>query len=158
MKKSNLPSQPTPFIGRAIEIIEITDLLRKPTCRLLTLLGPGGIGKTRLAIQAAIELSNQFTDGLYFVPLASVSSLVFLAYAVAESLSYPLDGQTGSHRQLLNYLRQKNMLLVMDNFEHLTKEVNLLLDMLHQAPDIKILVTSRERLNLQEEWTFEVKG
>ncbi len=152
----NFPAQPTPFIGRKSELTEIINRLNNPDCKLLTLTGPGGIGKTRLAIKAAIEQSQEFADGLYFVSLVSVTSPDILVYTLADSLNLSLEGQTTPYPQLLNYLRNKNLLLVIDNFEHLTQEIELLLDILGQAPNIKILVTSRARLNLQGEWTFAV--
>lgn len=155
---NNFPAQPTPFIGRQTELAEILKRLQNPDCHLLTLVGPGGIGKTRLAIQTAIEQRNAFTDGLYFIPLAPVSSPDFLVSAVADSLELPIDGQEDPLPQLLNYLRDQQMLLVMDNFEHLLRKVDLLTGILKQAPQVKILVTSRERLNLQGEWVFEVRG
>ncbi len=154
----NFPVQPTPFIGRQSTLKELVKRLKNPDCRLLTLTGPGGIGKTRLAIQVAMSQSNNFNNGLYFIPLTTVNSAYFLTNTVAESLQFSLEGQADPYLQLINYLKRKQMLLVMDNFEHLTNEVDLLLDILKYAPNIKIIVTSRERLNLQNEWIFEVKG
>ncbi len=154
----NFPTQPTPFIGRETELAEIAKRLQNPDCRLLTLVGPGGIGKTRLAIQTAIEQSGLFGDGLYFVPLASASSPDFLVPTLADSLNISLDGKEEPQQQLINQLKNKKLLLVMDNFEHLIKRASLLTNILTHAPNIKFLVTSRERLNLQGEWTFEVKG
>jgi predicted ATPase/DNA-binding SARP family transcriptional activator len=155
---SNLPAQPTPFIGREVELAEIARRFSQPDCRLLTLIGPGGIGKTRLAIQAAIEQAAGFADGVYFISLAPVSSPDFLIAAIANSLNLSLDGQEELLSQLLNYLRNKQMLLVMDNFEHLVRKAGLLPHLLNRAPALKILVTSQERLNLQGEWVFEVTG
>ncbi len=154
----NFPAQPTPFIGRQQSLAEITKRVTNPECRLLTLTGPGGIGKTRLAIQTAIKQNRNFPDGLYFIPLTSVKSSDYLIQTLAESIHFPLENQGDSQLQLLNYLQHKKMLLVMDNFEHLTNEVGIVVGILKHAPDIKILITSRERLNLQDEWVFEVKG
>ena len=154
----NFPAQPTPFIGRQAELAEILKRLQNPDCQLLTLVGPGGIGKTRLAIQTAIEQRATFADGLYFISLAPISSPDFLLSALGDSLNLNLDGQEDPRLQLLNYLKDKQMLLVMDNFEHLLTRTALLTDILTRAPQLKILVTSRQRLNLQGEWIFEVKG
>ncbi|MEM7344545.1 MAG: tetratricopeptide repeat protein [Chloroflexota bacterium] len=154
----NFPPQNTPFIDRQTEIVEILKRLNNPDCHLLTLIGPGGIGKTRLAIKAAVEHRANFTDGLYFIPLAPVSSPDSLVSAIADSLGLLLDDQEHPHRQLLNHLQHKNILLVTDNFEHLIQGRGLIAEILAQSPNIKVLATSRERLNLQGEWTFEVKG
>ena len=154
----NFPTQPTPFLGRRPELTEIAQRLNNADCRLLTLLGPGGIGKTRLAIQAAREQAANFPHGLYFVSLASVSSVDFLPSTLADALNLPLDGQEDIAPQLFNYLRHKQLLLVLDNFEHLVRKVGLVAELLSEAPHIKVLVTSRERLNLQGEWTVDIKG
>ncbi|HET7090142.1 MAG TPA: tetratricopeptide repeat protein [Anaerolineae bacterium] len=160
---TNLPVQPTPFIGRERELAEIVGLLENPACRLLTLIGPGGIGKTRLAIQAAERLTNAFPHGVYFVPLAPLSSAEFLVSAVVNELGLAFYGSQDPKVQLLNYLHDKEMLLVMDNFEHLLAEdsrqangAGFLAESLASAPGLRFIVTSRERLNLQGEWLFEI--
>jgi predicted ATPase len=157
---SNLPSQFTPFIGRRQELVEITALLTDPACRLLTLLGPGGIGKTRLALQAATATQPEFRHGVYFVPLHPPQSVDFLAATVADTLKFPLTGAEDLTQQLLNYLRDKNLLLILDNFEQLLVEQGetLLTDILVTAPALKLLVTSRQVLNLQEEWLYRLQG
>lgn len=154
----NLPPQPTPFFGREKELAEITELLEDPICQLLTLVGPGGIGKTRLALQAAAEKIEAFSYGVYFVPLASLSSANFLIPTIAESLKFSFYSREDPKVQLLNYLREKEMLLILDNFEHLVEGAGLLSDILAHAPQVKILVTSQERLNLQREWVLEIEG
>lgn len=156
----NLPPQPTPFIGRRDEIAEITQLLADPACRLLTLVGPGGIGKTRLALEVAAANLGDFANGIYFVPLQPVRSTEFLVSAIADAVKLPLSGREEPNVQLLNYLRDKEMLLVLDNIEHLLLErgVELLIDSLKAASKMKLLVTSREVLNLQEEWLYPVHG
>jgi predicted ATPase len=131
--------------------------LAVPTCRLLTLVGSGGIGKTRLAIQAAAQLAN-FAQGVYFVPLAPVGSPDLLASAIAGALQVSFYGSDDPTVQLVNYLREKHLLLLLDNFEHLREGTPLLTDILDAAPALKMLVTSRERLNLQEEWVLPVEG
>jgi len=161
----NLPSQTTPFVGRQTELAQIAHYLDQSDCHLLTLIGVGGIGKTRLALQAARQALDTFADGVYFVSLAGISSAEFLVSTIGEALGYPLSREADPKRQLLNYLDQKEMLLVLDNFEHLLSSpgVNdsgreLLLEMVKGAPLLKLLVTSRERLNLQAEWLLTVQG
>ncbi len=154
----NLPPQTTPFVGREKELTEITKLLDDPSCRLLTLLGPGGIGKTRLALQAATEKIGKFSNGVYFVSLAPLSTTDFLVSTIANSFEFSFRGREDPKVQLLNFLREKEMLLVMDNFEHLLEAAGLLAEILENVPRIKIMVTSRERLNLKGEWISEVHG
>ena len=158
MAVDHLPPQSTPFIGRDEELAEIAALLSDPACRLLSLVGPGGIGKTRLAIQAAAQLSKNFADGVYFVALQPLSSPDYLTPTLAEAVSFSFSGQQDPRQQLLSYLSAKCMLLVMDNFEHLVEAAELLPDILQTAPGIKILVTSRVVLDLQEEWIRTVQG
>jgi predicted ATPase/DNA-binding SARP family transcriptional activator len=153
---SNLPHQTTPFVGRARELAEIQRLLHDPDCRLLTVCAPGGMGKTRLAIQAAAQ--SDFPDGAYFVSLAPVRSVDFLIPALIESLLCYSETPADTWRQLLDYLRDKQLLLVLDNFEHLLDGADMLPELLAAAPGVKLLVTSRERLNLREEWVFELRG
>jgi len=155
----NLPVQPTPFIGRREELAEIERLVQgEADCRLLTIVGPGGMGKSRLSIQAAAESRDVFADGVTFVPLALVSSAEFLISAITDALNITVYGARDPKTQLLNYLRAKSMLLVLDNFEHLLEGANLLSEIVLAALQVKLLVTSRERLNLQEEWVFELQG
>jgi len=155
----NLPTQTTTFIGRAAELAEIKQLLLAETgCRLLNLVGPGGIGKTRLALAAAVQLQEAFPDGACFVALASVSDVEFIVPAIAEALRFSFHGQTTPKDQLLDHLQRKRLLLIVDNFEHLLASVDLFSAILHHAPEITILVTARERLNLQEEWVYTVEG
>ncbi len=155
---SNLMSQPTPFIGRESELRQITERLADPTCRLLTLVGPGGIGKTRLALQAAANQIGEYADGVFFVSLTPVGAITFIASAIASALQLSFYGQDDPEKQVVNYLRGKRLLLVMDNYEHLLGGITILADMLANAPHLKIMVTSRERLNMQEEWILPVEG
>ena len=157
MRRHNLPSQPTPFVGRERELAEISRLLADPTCRLLTLIGPGGIGKTRLATRAAALASQHFLHGVRFIPLAPVPSPDMIATALVKNLDLDPHGHDLSE-QVLDYLREKEMLLVLDGFEHLLEGAPFLSKILENAPDIKLLVTSRERLGLRWESLFAVEG
>jgi DNA-binding SARP family transcriptional activator len=155
----NLPPQLTSFIGREEELAEILRLLcDDPDCRLLTLIGPGGIGKTRLALRAAEQALNTFSDGVYFVPLVGVSGPEFLVSTIADALNIFFSSEGDPRGQLLSHLGEKEMLLVLDSFEHLLGGVGLLSEIVLTAPQVKLLVTSRTRLNLKEEWGFEVEG
>jgi predicted ATPase/DNA-binding SARP family transcriptional activator len=153
-----LPISPTPFIGRDEELAQIVKLLSDPECRLLTLVGSGGIGKTRLALQIASEKMGDYPHGVIFVPLASIRSPEFLTSAIVEALGFQLSGADDPYVQLIQYLRQKELLLILDNFEHLLDGAEMVADLLVSAPKIKILVTSRGRLNLRPEHLFEVHG
>lgn len=154
----NLPPQTTPLIGREEELAKIASLLENPSYRLLTLVGPGGIGKTRLALQTAADKIEGFSHGVYFIPLAPLSSAESLVSAMADSLRFPFYSQEDPKIQLINYLREKEILLVTDNFEHLLAGVGLISEILEKAPQVKILATSRERLNLKEEQIIEIPG
>ena len=158
MAAGNLPTQTTSFIGRNEELAEISALLADPACRLLTLVGPGGVGKTRLAIQVAAQVSGDFADGAYFVALQPISLPDNLVPALAEAVSYSFSGKQEPQQQLLSYLSARRMLLVMDNFEHLIEGASLLPAILQAAPGIQIIVTSRVVLDLQEEWIRPVEG
>jgi predicted ATPase/DNA-binding SARP family transcriptional activator len=153
----NLPPQPTPFIGRKAELAQVYDLLTNPDCRLLTLLGAGGIGKTRLALEAAAHLAGSFAHGVCFVSLAPIANSDFVLAAIAQSLGLqPVIGDLLA--QVTAYLQQRALLLVLDNFEHLLDEAEMVAHLLHGAPLLKVLVTSRERLYLREEWLLSVTG
>jgi predicted ATPase len=155
---SSVPLQPTPLIGRGAELAEIARMLGDPACRLLTLLGPGGIGKTRLALAAAAGQTGVFSDGVAFVALAPVSSPNQIVSAIGDALNLSFAGQPDPRAHLIGYLRQRHMLLVLDNFEHLLEGADLVSGMLQAALHLTILVTSRARLNLQAEWLFNVEG
>lgn len=161
--RDNLPLEATPFVGRAEQLAELTRRLHDPACRLVTLTGPGGVGKTRLALQAATRQRNLFLDGVYYVELAELTTQAQVVPAIGAAVGYRFSGSGAAASQLLHYLRPKEMLLVLDNFEHLLHDaqpdaIDFLSHLLQAAPDIKLLVTSRERLNLLEEWVFELDG
>lgn len=156
--KSNLPSQPNRFIGRVKELHELIDLLADPECHLVTLVGPGGTGKTRLSVEVARRLAEKFDDGVHFVPLDAIASIDFLVPAIADAINFTLRGQAEPRAQLLSYLEDKDALLVLDNFEHVVEGAGLVSEMLAAAPRLKLIVTTREALALSEEWVFPVPG
>ena len=162
---ARLPAQPYPFIGRQAELNKIAGLLADGRCRLLTLVGPGGIGKTRLALQAAGSLSSgdsPFTNGVIFIPLAAVDKADQLPGRIASELGVAPAPQKHSQEsdrdRLLDFLRSKRILLVLDNLDQLVEGAGLFSELLAAAPGIKILATSRIRFNLPEEWVLEVEG
>jgi predicted ATPase len=157
----NLPVPRTSFVGRASELEAIDRLLEDPGCRLLTLVGPGGAGKTRLALEAAARRVDRYPHGVHFVPLASVASPDFLAPALAESIQFAVDAAHSgfsAQDQLLDYLSERSTLLVLDNFEHLVEGSGFLNEVIERAGHVELLTTSRERLNVQSEWVFDVEG
>ena len=152
----NLPAEPNPFVGRENEIREVKRQLAQT--RLLTLSGPGGMGKTRLALKAAREMTADFADGVFFIPLAPIRSVDNLVQTIAEAVRFPLATQEDPQHQLLRYLKRKQLLLVMDNFEHLLDGVGIVSQMIQTAPSLKVLATSREKLNLQSETNLNIGG
>jgi DNA-binding SARP family transcriptional activator len=154
----NLPALATPFVRRHIELSQLAERLDEPNCRLLTLVGPGGMGKTRIALQAAMDRVNDFRNGIFFIPLAEIHSPEYVVAAINSNLSETLKVTLTDKNGLIDYLREKEMLLVMDNFEHVLESADLISEILRAAPAIKVLVTSREQLNLQEEWILPIEG
>lgn len=161
----NLPTQLRLFIGREAEITEIGGLIEDEACHLLTLVGPGGIGKTRLAIEVAKTFGDQnlttdslFTDGVFFVPLAPLISPNSIVPTIANTLGFQFYQENPIRNQLLDYLHDRQLLLVMDNFEHLLDGSDILTDILQTAPGVKVLVTSRLVLGIKVEWVREVVG
>ena len=156
-----LPVPPTPLFGRDQELTEISHLLHDPHCRLLTLIGPGGIGKTHLAIEAATRQQALFADGAVFVPLAPVVGREQTITTIADALGFVLYTAGDRAEQLIAALHAKQLLLLLDNFEHLLAEpscVAFIGDLVRGAPALKLLATSREPLRLQAEWVFEMQG
>lgn len=159
--KNQIPEPSVPLIGREFELAEIGRFLLDSRCRLLTLTGTGGIGKTRLALEAAVQGQGSFTYGGIFIHLAPLNGRDQIVTAIADTLGIVLYSASDRSVQLISHLRDKELLLVLDNFEHLleTREcVSLPGDILKGAPSVKLLVTSREPLQLQAEWVFEVRG
>jgi predicted ATPase/DNA-binding SARP family transcriptional activator len=156
--RHNLPSHATPFIGREAAVQELAQMLSNPSRRLVTITGPGGAGKSRLALQAAAGLTEAFLHGAYLVSLASLSSAEHLPAALGKALGFPFSGKDEPRWQILRYLKDKELLLVIDNCEHLSGVADFVSEVLRAAPQVKILATSRERLDLVEEWLFELEG
>jgi len=152
----NLPLQPTPFIGREREVEAVCILLRRPEVRLLTLVGPPGIGKTRLGLQVAADLLDDFPDGVCFVPLAPITGPDLVVSAVLQALELPETSNQPLHEGLKGYLLSKQMLLLVDNFEQVVAAAPLLAELLASCPSVKILVTSRELLHLYGEYDYLV--
>jgi predicted ATPase len=173
-----LPLQPTPFVGREDELAQLAIRLADPTIRVVTILGPGGIGKTRLAVEAASAQAEVFADGLYFLPLAPIDDPGFISSQIADTLDLPFYNRDQREHweydtqieQLLAYLKDKQLLLVLDNAEHLLstafpdlakweKSVDqLAAEIVQAAPGVKILATSRERFNLHGETLLPLDG
>ncbi len=154
----NLPEALTPFVGRESELAAIAAQFAAPNCRLLTLHGPGGMGKTRMALEFARRRRGQYVGDIFIVPLASLTSPANLVTTVAGSIGLRLKPSPKPLKQLLQFLQSRQMLLLLDNFEHLKEGAVLLVDMLQAAPQVTILVTSRDRLQLSAESLFEING
>ena len=182
---SNLPLHATPFVGREQDLVAVRQLLADSTFRLLTLVGPGGIGKTRLALEIARQSAEpkgepigdtSFADGIFFVDLAAIGTgqdheglapaanqpagqaADLVVAAIAAALDFSFQGTAPAKKQLVAYIRQQQLLLVLDNFEHVVAAAGLLAELLEAAPRLTLLVTSRARLNLPEERVWEVAG
>lgn len=153
---NNLPIQLTDFVGRNAELSDSRRVMEDT--RLLTILAPGGAGKTRLAIQTAADLSSDFSDGVFFVALAPIGSPSEIVQTVAESLGIALSTEDDLEAQLLAYLTSKSQLLVFDNFEHVADGAGVLVEILKCAPDIKIIVTSRSKLRISGETVMTLAG
>ena len=162
----NLPALLTSFVGREAVCTQVVQRLSEPACRLLTITGVGGVGKTRLAVQAVHELvsapASPFLDGIYLVPLASTAPRAplddVLATVIFSVLNVAFSGPETPAVQLRHYLHEKRMLLLLDNLEHLIAGAPFIADLLQDAPWLKVLATSRERLHVRGEWTVELGG
>jgi predicted ATPase len=147
----NLPVQPTPLVGREAEITAIRRQLEQRDIRLVTLTGPGGIGKTRLGLQVAAELVDVFNHGVLFVPLSAVTDPALVPSAIAQALGVQEEGGQPLVAQLQEHLRERELLLVLDNLEQVLAAVPVVAGLLATAPGLKVLATSRERLQLRGE-------
>lgn len=156
VSQHNLPASTTSFIGRESELAEIAVRLLDVNCRVLTLVGEGGVGKSRLALQAAQSHVNHFLGGVWYIPLASVKVIDGLFLSIASALK--VNGSGGD--QIKEYLQDRNMLLILDGMEHLINDALLqwIADLLRASPNLKLLVTSLARLSIQAETLLEVRG
>ena len=160
----NLPTSTTPFVGREVELANLAQLLVDPQVRLVTITGPGGMGKTSLALAAAAKQRENtsghtiFPHGLYFVPLAPLADSNTIVSAIAEAIGFTFYEGAPPQQQLLDTLREKQLLLILDNFEHLLEGATLVDALLQNAPGVKVLATSRERLNRQSEHLLRLAG
>ena len=148
----------TSFIGRESELDTATNILTSDTCRLLTILGAGGIGKTRFALQLVKRLQDNFADGAYIIDLQRIDTPDLLVSAIAESLPINIAQQAHPLEQVLLYLQERDLLLFLDNFEHVLDGAEVLSALLDAAPKLTLLTTSREALRLQEEHRFMLAG
>jgi predicted ATPase/class 3 adenylate cyclase len=154
--RHNLPSQPNMLIGRAQEVAAVRERLLCDHVRLVTLTGPGGIGKTRLGEQVAVVLLDDFADGVFFVNLAPISDPGLVAATIAQALEVRERGDQPLRERLKEYLRDKQLLLLLDNFEQVVDAAPLMGELLAAAPRLKALVTSREPLHLAGEHEYAV--
>ncbi len=159
IRPSNLPAPRTGFVGREKEVAALTDLLQRTDVQLVTLTGPGGIGKTRLALQVAAELAEDFPGGSYFIPLAAVSDVALVPSVVGQTLGLHQSPGRAPLEMLKGYFRNSlraPMLLLFDNFEHMTAAASLVADLLTSSLHLKVLVTSRAPLHVYGEREFPV--
>jgi predicted ATPase/DNA-binding SARP family transcriptional activator/Tfp pilus assembly protein PilF len=154
----NLPQLTTRFVGRKHELAQVAAQLHNPECRLLCVVGLGGVGKTRFALEVVRQCLDEFPDGVWFVPLVGLESAQLLISALATAVGLQFSGTTRLETQLQNFLRHKKALLLLDNFEQLQAHSTLLEQLLFAAPDLKILLTSRVVVGLADEWLFDLTG
>jgi predicted ATPase len=168
-RPNNLPIQPTAFIGRKADLDALDKLISDPETRLVTISGAGGMGKTRLALAVAeaqlfAKQSTEgidgprFPDGAFFISLAPLKSTDYLLTSIAEAINFQFYEKLDPKKQLLEYFREKSTLLIMDNFEHLLDGAKLVAEILQVAPKLKVLSTSREKLNLRGEIVYSLSG
>jgi predicted ATPase/DNA-binding XRE family transcriptional regulator/Tfp pilus assembly protein PilF len=154
--RTNLPAPLTSLIGREIDVAAVRDYLLAPDKRLITLIGPPGIGKTRLSLQVAGEVRSQFADGVFFVPLAPIVDLALVAPTVVHTLGFPERSAVRPEDRLISGIGQRQMLIVLDNFEQVVDAAPLCVELLSACANLKIIVTSRESLRVPGEWLYPV--
>ncbi len=168
-----LPKQLLPLVGRERELDELRADIADPACRMITIMGAGGVGKTSLALDAAWQVAHDFNDGVYFVPLerlqvsAGIDLQELLAASIGVALEITFSGIEPTHQQLYRYLGKKEMLLLLDNFEHLIAApgspssstiATFLVTLLEKAPAVKVMLTSRERFGISPEYVLSLEG
>lgn len=165
LPQHNLPRMLTPFYGREDELAHVVEKLNDPNYPLITLMGEGGIGKTRLALASAQQTSQTFADGVWFVPLANIASsnnskvvAESIAEAISEAIHIKFHGTSNLTTQIIERLRNKELLLLLDNFEHLMAGTDFILSLLQACPHLNILLTSRESLHVQAEFVLRMSG
>jgi predicted ATPase/class 3 adenylate cyclase len=156
MRPNNLPTSPTTFVGRTRQLGEVTALLLRRGTRLLTLTGPGGTGKTRLALEIARHVLPEFRHGVFFVALAPIADAELLPVTIAQALAVPQFASRTPLESLTHHLAQREVLLVLDNFEHIVDAATVVEELLRDCPQVKVLVTSREALVLRSEQQYVV--
>lgn len=157
-KRTQLPSYATPFVGRGQDVERLIEILTVQGSRLVTILAQGGMGKSRLAAQVADQMKDDYRSGVVYVPLASVPSSNLLSPAIADALGVQPSLSRSPHQQVLDFLTEKRLLLVLDNFEHLLDGVLVISDILRFCPKVQVIVTSRERLKISDETVFVLGG
>lgn len=154
----SLPGRLTPFVGRQIELQRLLGLIQDPSIRLITLLGEGGIGKTRLALETALRIQDQFPNSIYFIPLAQLANVDELLLALAEALDIHLPPGGDLQQAVFDQIRNLQALLILDNFEHLLDEALLVNELLIAGPHVHVMITSREKLGLEAETLIHLDG
>jgi predicted ATPase/class 3 adenylate cyclase len=152
----NLPIQPTPLLGRETAVATLTTMLRRDDVRLVTLSGPGGVGKTRLGLQVAAELSETFADGVWFIRLSRLTDPALVLPTIAQTLGLRELGSQSSEAMLRDYVHTRQVLLLLDNFEQVVAAAPQVAELLATSPGLRLLVTSRVVLRLQGEHEYPV--
>lgn len=156
--RHNLPPELSPLIGREALLAQLAEQLSRPNERLITIIGPGGVGKSRLAQAVAMQQQHLFLNGVWHIPLALVDDPDFVHFAIAQALNLRFSNFGSSEDQLINSIRQQEMLIILDSYEHLSEGITLLQRILEQAPQVRLMVTTRRRLNVQGEKVIAVEG